>query len=187
MKISLDSKHWDIIYDGYGDVNFNNDEIYLCPKSSTSQNETHSALVLSKLYVKDFTIKIKANTVEQLRKNSVPNPWEVFWIFFNYNPTSNGKKETNYFVLKANGSELGTACGEIQQKFLATTDNPKLILENEYLYEIRKDGSEVRVLIDGNEVINFSDDKNDLYDEYGYIGLYSEDACVKISDVVIEI
>jgi len=183
MIISLNGDHWDEIYDGYGNVNFGGGMISLKPKTSSSPSETHAALVLSKLRVKDFTVSIKAVTKEQLRTGSTPNPWEVFWIFFNYNFVSGGKKETNYFMLKTNGCELGSACGDTDQKFLATTNDPKLDTGTEYEYVIDKSGSSVNVSIDGNNIINFSDSGSDLYDDYGYIGLYAEDAHVLITEV----
>ena len=181
MKLNLDENHWEEVYNGYGEINFTDDKIILKPKISTSPSETHSALVTSFLRVKDFTLEIKATTINQLRKNSVPNEWEVLWIYFNYNPTKKGKKTTNYFLLKPNGYELGSAWNQTDQCFIETGDSVKLIIGEEYTYQITKTDCHITISIDGVEIINSDINESDLYDDYGYIGLYTEDAEVEIS------
>ena len=187
MIIPLNDEHWSVEYDGYGEVNIENDLIELQPKAATSNNETHAALVLSDIKVRDFYLKITAKTVEQLRENNTPNPWEVFWIFFNYIPAEDNNKDTNYFVLKQNGYELGRAWEETKQCFLDTGNNPQLILDTEYVYEIKKEGKNVQVWIDGQRIINFTDNNNEMTDDYGYIGFYSEDAVVNVSGAEISV
>ena len=183
MKIRINEEHWYVEYDGYGNVTFDNEKVVLEPKISTSENETHSALVLSYLQVKDFRIRITANTVEQLRENSVPKSWEVFWIFFNYNATENGNKETNYFILKPNGFEFGSAWGETEQCFVATNNEPILELDTEFEYDIVKSGLDIEIKIDRKIIYKNTVNSNDIFDCYGSIGLYTEDAKVAVSSV----
>jgi hypothetical protein len=181
MKLTLDENHWEKVYDGYGEILIEDEQITLCPKIAESANDTHAALVTSLLRVKDFRIKIKATTVRQLRENTPPNDWEVFWIFFNYNPTKSGKKTTNYFLLKPNGYELGSAWGETSQCFIATGDIITLDIGEECTYEITKSENFVEIKIDGTEIFSGNINSDDIFDEYGYIGLYSEDAEVIVS------
>jgi hypothetical protein len=106
---------------------------------------------------------------------------EVFWVMFNYvqigNATSNDKK-TNYFILKPNGCELGTAYGDLGQNFTATTSTPTLALGTPYQYTITKRGYHLTVAIDGVSVLDATYDHTGLYDQEGVIGLYCEDATV---------
>jgi hypothetical protein len=181
MKLTLDENHWEKVYDGYGEILIEDEQISLCPKTAESANDTHAALVTSLLRVKDFRIKINATTVRQLHENTTPNDWEVFWIFFNYNPASGGKKTTNYFLLKPNGYELGSAWGETSQCFIATGDIPVLEIGREYTYEISKSENHIKIDIDGSEIFSDNINPDDIFDEYGNIGLYSEDAEVIVS------
>ena len=124
--------NWEVKYDGYGKVTIENKTIILKPKVSTDANETHAALVTTIERAKDFMLEIDAVTKCQLREKSQSNAWEVFWIFFNYNPTVDGKKKTNYFMLKTNGYEFGTAWDEVEQGFSDTGDTMSLTIGEEY-------------------------------------------------------
>ena len=183
MKLEANESNWNINYDGYGEINFDNDSIILKPKISTEEYETHSALVTTIEQAKDFTLEIDAVTKCQLRENSQPNAWEVFWIFFNYNPTDDGKKKTNYFILKPNGYELGTAWDEVEQGFSDTGDSMSLTINEEYKYVITKIGRYMQISVNDVVLIDKEFDETKLYDETGSIGLYSEDAEVEIKRV----
>ncbi len=183
MKLELDNENWEEVYNGYGEVRFDFNSILLKPDSAASASETHAALVKSEYELKDFTLELTAITKKQLRAGSEPNPWEVFWIFFNYIPTDDGKKQTNYFLLKPNGYELGRASDELEQVFLATGTDMQLEIGEEYIYKIYKSGNHIEININGIEIINGD---YDLYNVYGSIGLYCEDAEVEVSSVDIE-
>jgi len=107
---------------------------------------------------------------------------------FNYvqigNGTSNDKK-TNYFILKPNWCELGTAYGDLGQNFTATTSTPTLALGTPYQYTITKRGYHLTVAIDGVSVLDATYDHTGLYDQEGVIGLYCEDAAVQVTSVLL--
>lgn len=183
MKLEANETNWSVNYDGYGEIVFDNDSIILKPKTSTEEFETHAALVTTFDRAKDFTLEIDAVTKCQLRENTEPNAWEVFWIFFNYNSTDDGKKKTNYFILKPNGYELGTAWDEVEQGFSDTGDTMVLSIGEEYKYTITKTGRYLQVCVNDIVLLDKEFDEDKLYDEIGSIGLYSEDAEVEIKRV----
>jgi hypothetical protein len=152
--------------------------------SPSAPGTTAAALVTSKFTCKDFIIEITAKTLSQLRQPN-PNPFEVFWIFFNYVIAPNGKKEANYFILKPNGVEIGTAKDELGQIFLSTENNPKLVLGMDTRYKLIKRGQKLSVHINNNHVKDFDYSNNipgkQLYNHNGKIGLYCEDAQVVVS------
>lgn len=166
---------WSTLYNGYGFVTWNSAGVTFAPKQSIAPNETHAVMILkNNTSVKDFTVKVKAKTIRQLRLNSPANAWECFWLVFNYLPTADGYKTSNYIVLKPNGIELGTMDSSVGQKFLLTASLPKLTLGALNNYELRKAGKNLELLIDGVSVFNKVFDG--LYDQAGTYGLYSEDA-----------
>lgn len=189
--ITLDPDDWTIVYTGYGTVDLNDpDGFFLEPMAATGPSETHAALLLSDEIAgctfQDFRLTVHATTEAQLR-TPLPNPWEVFWIFFNYQTTTSGK-ETNYFILKTNGIELGQAYDSVGQNFLFTASAPTLSVGEEYEYVLEKIGAELTVAIDGVTVLSYGSDPTDdpLYDQAGQIGLYTEDARVRIHSVSLE-
>lgn len=190
--LSTTENDWDIVYDGFGGVLLDSvDGIILKPQASTELDETHAALVLSKktlLYpLRDFRLTIVATTNEQLRIPT-PNPWEVFWIFFNYRGDRPDSKETNYFILKPNGIELGKAYGAIDQAFLSTLPSPQLVVGEANTFVLDKKGGNIQVSVNGVVVLNYQgrDGSTAIYDQAGAIGLYTEDARVTIHSVTIE-
>ena len=190
-NIATTSDVWDVVYDGFGSVNFGTSSgVVLQPKTATVPSETHAALALAKVTescpVKDFRLTLAVTTNQQLRLNSAPNDWEVFWIFFNYLPQGSDKT-TNYFMMKVgSGIELGTAFGSVGQTFLATPSSPSLQIGKQNTFVIDKTGQNLKVFIDGTQVLNFQGVPNDLYDQAGSIGLYTEDAKVTVKSVILE-
>ncbi len=181
--IPLSADRWTTVYNGYGSVSYDAQYgIVLSPKASTAPSETHAALTLANnLQLRNFRMSITATTERQLRLNSPPNPWEVFWIFFNYTPTSAGKN-TNYFLLKPNGVELGKAFDGVGQTFLHTGPASASAIGASNRYDIEKIGNRITVSINGVKVTDFT---GALYDVPGSIGLYSEDARVRITNVQV--
>lgn len=192
LKLEPHPKDWDIIYDGFGFVSFSQTRgIILEPAAVENPAETQAALILASKTnqrpLRNFTVSVQVSTENQLRKVN-PNPWEVFWLFFNYNIAPEGTKETNYFVYKPTGIELGIAFGQTGQKFLATANSPTLSLGKINTLVLTKIDKLVHVFIDGNYALTYqaTKTKDDLFDTPGSIGLYTEDAKVHIHSIVVQ-
>ncbi len=188
---SLQESNWTVLYEGFGNVELDEATGFLLePKTATEPDETHAALILSNFDkedcpLQDFRLTVTAVTEAQLR--ATPNPWEVFWIFFNYQGDIDDKF-TNYFILKTNGIELGRAFATEGQTFLETTEEPQLVVGNPNTYVLEKRGGKLDVWIDEVLVMSYesTDFPDALYDYPGLIGLYSEDARVRILSVLVE-
>lgn len=180
--IPLTSNDWTTMYDGFGSVTYSTGGIVMYPMSATSPSETHAALTLANISrLQNFRLKITAITEMQLRQNSPPNPWEVFWVLFNYNSTATGKN-TNYFILKTDGVELGTATDSIGQTFLQTAPATISAVGQLNTFQIEKIDSSVTVSVNGTKVIDYT---GAVFDTPGSIGLYTEDAGVKVTAVSV--
>ncbi len=186
LQGAIVANEWQTAYDGEGEVAFSQGAVTLTPRASTDASETHAALALSSDVWKDFHLSVRATTLSQLRTAS-PNDWEVFWIFFNYIPVGD-LKETNYFILKTSGIELGKAYDDVGQTFLITEDSPALTIGQEVLYELEKQGTTLTISIDGTQIATYTDastSERTLYDVEGSIGLYTEDASVEVTSVTL--
>jgi len=183
MNGSIKQEDWQVAYTGYGNVSFTNGAVLFAPEASTSPGQTHSVLINSTITAKSFHLTIVANTIKQLRQNSQPNPWEVFWIFFNYVPVGAVEKNTNYLTLKTNGIELGTANASVGQQFLYTCNTPKITLDTNITYDLIWQNNLLEVNINNVLAFNFNNSKNQLYNVPGSIGLYCEDSKVLVSNV----
>ena len=188
-QLYLDASTWNTIYEGFGHVEFSKGSITLEPKAANQKDETHAALILNRdsqiLGIKNFVLEVDASTLRQLR-SPTPNAWECLWIFFNYQP--NGPwKETNYFTLKPNGTEIGHAYGEVEQDFLFTSENPMLKIGQTNHFRIEKYGTYFNVLINGNALSLPPDLGALLYSHSGAFGFYTEDARVRIDAVKLQI
>jgi len=183
--VEMTKEHWSTAYEGFGRV-VTKSSIQLQPRSIASDAGTHAALVLMKnpITEKEFSLPIRYHNIKALRTPSA-NPWEVFWLFFNYQALA-GEKTTNYFIFKPNGVEIGKAWGKVNQEFLASAESPKLEMGKEYELILDRHENKVSAFINGNKVLEFSDrEKSKLYHQAGQIGLYSEDSEVEISSVDI--
>ena len=161
------------------------------PETTTSPSVTHAALALSNQYISnpvtDFVATVVVSTEQQLRTPPA-NSWEVFWFFFNYTSdsmTSDGNKNTNYFVLKTNGIELGKAFSSIGQTYLSTLTSPLNTIGQIYTLTFNKLGQHLVVLLDGVKVLDYTGtaDPNTLINTPGTFGIYTEDARVHIYSV----
>lgn len=189
--LGLTASDWQVVYDGDGTVTFDADGILMTPKAATSSSETHAALLLSQKTLtqplQNFKATITYTNIAQLRTGT-PNAWEVFWFFFNYTLAANGKKETNYVVLKPSGVEIGKAFDEVGQEFLLANSLPAIQIGETHTVTVTKDGPRVTILLDGVLAAEYESaaSPKDLYDVPGSIGLYIEDAQVRVSAVTIE-
>lgn len=181
QTVPTTSGYWTTQYNGYGTVTYDATKgIGLNPKAPTKASETHAALTLANnLQLRNFHLTVTATTDKQTRLNSAPNPWETFWIFFNYLPTASGKS-TNYFLLKPNGVELGTAVDANGQNFLYTGAANAQAIGASNTYDIEKVGNHVTVSINGRKVTDYT---GAVIDVAGSIGLYSEDSNVRVTKV----
>lgn len=192
--IGLTAADWDVVSNGEGTVTFDADGILMTPKAATASSETHGAWLLTKLTettpLQNFKATITFTNVAQLRTGSAANPWEVFWLFFNYTLGSDGKKQTNYVVIKTNGTEMGRAYSETSQEFLVTNSSPSLAIGTEHTIVVTKNATHVTVTLDDAAAADFTSEaapsSKYIYDEAGSIGLYTEDAQVRVSSVTIE-
>lgn len=179
--IPTTSDQWQEVYNGYGTIAYDYyNGVEMTPKASSAPNETHAALTLAKATVthplKDFTIALTSKTEAQLRRGGQPNPWEVFWLFFNYNQDAKGRDQTNYLVIKPNGVEIGKAVGADRQVYLYTKGTPTSPIGTQAVWKVIKEGKMLTVFLNGTQVIQRS---LALYDVPGAVGLYTEDARVR--------
>lgn len=191
-RVPLTTSEWSVPYTGYGSVKFNlNNTVQFAPQAATSPAITHATLLLANKYlsspIANFRISLSIVNEQQLR-TPTPNAWEVFWLFFNYTVDSNGKKQTNYFTFKSTGVELGTAFDERGQQFLFTSPSPTMLLGQTYNLIIEKRTGIFTAYINNILVLSFNSSGAavPLFESPGTIGLYTEDARVKISALSIE-
>ncbi len=165
----------------------NNTVFYEKPKTSTSPNETHAALTLTTETYEDVEMQLKVKTDEQLRQNSIPNPWEVAWIMWRFQDDWHHY----YFIFKPNGVELGKKQNENQaeeQIFLFTANEPQLKINEWNTWRIKMSGNHIEIWLKGADgswqgVVDYHDDLQIVGP--GNIGLYTEDAHVQFDDVYI--
>lgn len=199
--VPLNETYWDLEYSGGGVVQYSASQelpgLVLLPKKPLYPGETYAALVLSNKRLmkppKDFIFEVEVVNQQQLRELT-PNPWEVFWFFFNYRVGVDGKKEANYFIPKfEKGIELGKAYGEVGQTFLKTSSSPSTELTVPEIYTFIKKGQSFKVFKNRKRIMSFQghvSTENEttpqdsfLFDHAGQFGLYTEDALVKIISV----
>lgn len=184
---AMQPAQWKTEYDGQGQVKFEARGLRLRPQAALLPTETHAALVLSRA-AKDtryFEVEVRFTNVASLRTVN-PQPWEVFWLLFNYQPQGN-EKETNYIVLKTNGVEIGRAFGKLGQKILRTWEFPRTSFGTSQKLKVRRMGTRILIEVNDNAklVYDFSQDEEQPLNQSGTIGLYSEDAEVLIEDFVV--
>jgi hypothetical protein len=150
--------------------------------------ETHSALAVSNQVfgagAAPYRITGKARTVRQLRTVK-PNAWEVAWLFWNLADNNH----LHYFLLKPNGWEIGKRDPRYAvpgvndgQKIMATGDSVKLAANEWYQFDVRVNGAEADIYVNGVFVCHFKDtDAAPLV--AGRVGLYCEDSTCQWSGI----
>lgn len=188
--VPLTPFHWQVEYDGGGSVQFNPDgsgDLIFSPQVPKTSAQTFSALLLlrdSILHpIKNYAVRIEVTTVRQLRE-STPNEWEIFWFFGNYRRSqAKSGKTTNYFLAKPNsGIEVGRAFEDVGQHFLKTVEGPDSQIGQRHSYLIIKRNQTVSIYKEGRLVLEYHGGvfPDSLYDQTGSLGLYSEDALVRV-------
>jgi hypothetical protein len=165
---------WTVAYDGYGEVGLENRSASLRPMTSERPIESHAALALTGgSNWRDYTFAARMSLRQQLRQNSPPNEWEAGWLLFRY---MDGAR-SYYLIHKTNGIELGKLVpprGE-GQVFLVTKPTPHAVPGRWYDYRIEVRGANIKVFIDDELQIDYTDPNPILR---GGVGLYTEDAHV---------
>lgn len=179
---------WLAQFDGYGCTETASDAssawVSLAPMASTAPDETHAALVLGPSYPGAMTYGLSLVTDRQLRTNGAPNPWEVAWAVWSYTDDAH----FYYFILKPNGWELGKRDPAYPggQRFLATGGTPAYAIGQWNRVEIaqsEKNGTTISVSVDGRQIVTFTDRERPY--GAGRIGVYSEDAAVRATNVTV--
>lgn len=195
QSLPLDATYWEVVYDGDGSVEFQPGGIFLRPRSPKDAQDTVAALVVSRLSPRqdDFRLRVRYQVERQLRQNhgtneAGPRPWEVFWLFWGYREGhSPAFKQTNYFILKPNGVELGRAFRKTEQTFLVTGPTPNLVFQHSHEIVLTRISSRISIEVDGQRALQFANRRwpQGVYRQNGKIGLYVEDAAAIVSGVWI--
>ena len=174
---------WQVIYAGYGCVSITHSTwLKETPKAANDSGETHAALVVGPVFSTPLTYTARLKTVEQLRTNPAPNPWEVGWLLWNYTDNTH----FYYFIAKPNGWELGKEdpAYPSNQRFLATGSTPTFPIGVVYAIRVVQNSSNtITVFVNNNKILSFTDTENPYTS--GQIGLYSEDASVMFDKIVV--
>ncbi len=182
VNVPLSKINWEIVYDGGGQVRFEDGKsISIRTQIPQGTENTSAALVVLKDLpegLSDYVVRLQATTHQQLRSSN-PNEWEVFWFLSNYRIASGGKKEANYFVAKPkSGIELGTIYQEVGQDFLKTESTPVLSLGRSNELVFIKRGPSFRVYKNQELIMDYQG--SGLFQHPGSFGLYAEDAWVSV-------
>ncbi len=191
VELPMTAQHWNVEYSGYGKVEFDakTNQIEIAPKEARTPQSTHATLILSKqILTNTFDLIVEYKNNKALRAGP-PNPWEVFWLFFQYQKVHGSNKRTNYVIAKPNGIELGKAFDEVGQSFLKTADYPVASYNQWHQLRIKRNATQLTLYFDNKKVFEWqeSNDQEKLFDHLGVIGLYSEDASVTIRKTCLQV
>lgn len=185
--------NWMSVFNGYGENGIENNSdifknmLYLRPQASIAENETHSGLVISNpdMVIRDFSLSCQMQTVQQLRENHPPNPWECGWIIWRY-ALFNDKYHFYYLNIKPNGWEIGKLDSEHpeEQRFLKTGDTPATPVGVWQQIKVTMSGRFMSCWIGDTQIADNLEDAENPY-EYGPVGFYSEDAHIIVDNVVV--
>ena len=159
----------------------------MSPKASVKPDETHSALVVSKLSVhQPFQLSYTMKTTKQLRTGSTPNPWEVGWLVFGYKPTGAFK----YLILKPDGYgvEMGESLLNDKQTFLytSTVGQDQFPVNTDEKVVVLAKKNVITVTVNGKKYVSYTMTKKDSLTVDGKYGFYTEDASVQVSNVKMQ-
>ena len=174
---------WTDQWNGYGtaqttaDSTLNTKVAALEPEVPTSPSQTHSTLLTTQSTYTSPTFTVPVRTVQQLRQGSPPNPWEVGWVLWDFNPTTDSFYGV---ILKPNGWELvkeknGT------ESFIATGSAPTFPIGTWYAVTVAQSGPQISVSVNGDRLVS----ANDGSFTAGAIGLYCEDSLAHFGDVIV--
>ena len=172
---------WRLVYDGYGSARASHDvpgwSFELTPGTAKQPGQTHAALAVSERRTGDRLVSATMLTSRQLRQPR-PNQWEVAWLLWNY------VDDSHFYavVLKPNGWEISKEDPAYPggQRFLATGATPVFPIGVKHPVQVRQTGNVIEVHVNGS-VFHARDDENPY--RGGAVGLYTEDASVRFTDV----
>ncbi|MGV3711076.1 MAG: calcium-binding protein [Gemmatimonas sp.] len=174
---------WELRFTGYGCVGLSEGDgaLKMAPMSATANDETHAPLILGPQYGDRLMMTARVETVQQLRKNGDPNAWEVAWVIWNYTDD----EHFYYFIPKPNGWELGKRDPAYPggQRFLATGTEQTFPVGRAYNVQVVQRGNVSTVMVDGLALTSFADTERPYV--AGRIGVYSEDAAIKVHGVKV--
>lgn len=168
---------WTVRYTGYGTVKQDGSSIVLSPRSASSVDRTHGALVHTTKRCQDADFALTVRTDAQVRQGTA-NPWEVGWVLWNFH------NDTRFYALalKPNGWEVTKQDPAYRgdQRFVATGHDPKFPVGGSYRVAITQRWPQMTISVDGTELVTITDDDKPY--RGGSVGLYTEDARVAFSD-----
>ncbi len=181
-NIPLGAKNWSLAYHGFGTAALGAESIQIEPMAPEQPSDTHAVLLLSnKVFPSSgYEIEVDFELLRQLRAFD-PHPWETFWLFFQYRAGPAATKKTNYFLLKTNGVEAGRAWGRLDQSFVLTKETPRIAVGARTT--LRVSVGKKRVTFFYNDALIGSLPRNSLFQQPGKLGLYAEDAVVRVDAV----
>ena len=173
---------WTVRFDGYGCVAVGGagaqGTLSMGPKVAQKDFQTHAPMVLGPAYGDHLMLHARVETMAQLR-GGTPNPWEVAWVIWHYEDDSH----FYYFIPKPNGWELGKRDPHYPggQRFLASGTGTTFPIGTIYEVTIVQDEDRLAVFVDGREITRTRDAEQPY--RQGRIGIYAEDAAVKVHAV----
>lgn len=174
---------WTDQWNGYGtaqttpDPTLDTNVAALEPEAPTSAAETHSTLLTTESSYTSPIFTVPVRTVQQLREGSAPNPWEVGWVLWDFNPTTDSFYGV---ILKPNGWELVKETNGTES-FIATGSSPTFPIGDWYNVTVAQSGPQISVSVDGHQLVA----ANDGSFTTGAIGLYCEDSLAHFGDVKV--
>lgn len=176
---------WQLRYSGYGCVGLTADDagtaLSMQPATAADASETHAPLLLGPEFGDRMILNTRVETVQQLRRNTEPNAWEVAWIVWQYQDDDH----FYYFIPKPNGWELGKRDPSYPggQRFLASSTTQKFPVGQTYNVQVTHRGNVFAVAVDGTPIVSFTDAERPY--RSGRIALYSEDAAIRVHQVSV--
>lgn len=169
---------WTVLFTGYGEVTSDDGVVVLEPRSAASKDDTHAALVRTTQAFVDADFEVTVRTEAQVRRGT-PNTWEVGWVLWNF-------RDNDHFyavALKPNGWEISKQDPAYpgKQRFLATGEGRVFPVGRDYRVRVEQDWPRMTVSVDGEELTTLVDEEAPY--RSGYVGLYTEDARVRFTDL----
>jgi hypothetical protein len=166
---------------------FSGGQLTMAPQATTDSN-SYGVLVLSKLVARYFDITVTYNVLEQFRSPN-PNDWEVFWLWTNYIPKTDGNGNEvgsgNDFLPKTSGCECGTVFGLTGQTEVATPTKPSILINTLNTVRVLKTATATQAWSNGVQFLSTTN--KGFYDQSGNFGLYSEDSKILVTNVQVQV
>lgn len=176
------SRHgpWTAVFNGYGEVRPDGDDLLLSPKAPAADENTHAALVVSTRSYGDVAISVRLRTERQLRRPD-PQAWEVGWVLWHYT----GEGRFYALALKPTGWELSKQDPRYPggQRFLASGRTPVFPVGGWHRIGIVQLGERIDVAADGHHLARYTDRAAPYLT--GALGLYTEDARVRFTGIQV--